>query len=148
MSLVQAARKDIEDEYNELRADYKEILQHYQQAQENKKVILNFFSNTNEETKLCNSIRQRVGELADLVHDLKLHSINPKIATTSNVIESIKDHHKRLKDKLEFLKSKYQGNFDGKASVEEVEVADFFNKLFVDKDEKMDVRAKLNHQLT
>lgn len=43
---------------------------------------------------------------------------------------------------------RYEETIDGKASIEEVEVANFFNKLFVDKDEKMNYRAKLNQQLT
>lgn len=45
MSLVQRERKNIEDEYNGLKQDYKNIVGEYEQSKHNKKAIMDFFSN-------------------------------------------------------------------------------------------------------
>lgn len=92
-------------------------------------------------------MRLRIRELMDLTHDLKLYSSHPKLLLVGSVAESIKDMHKRMKDKLEFLKGRFEESLEGKASIEEVEVANFFNGLFGEKDEKMNWRARLNEQL-
>ena len=62
-------------------------------------------------------MRFRIGELRDLARDLKLNAYNPKVLILSKTLESVKDEHKRLKDRLEFLKGRYEETIEGKASI-------------------------------